>query len=58
MVRLIQQAQADGDLRRDVDPQDVALLMTVQIYTRPEQSHADAVARVLPIILDGLRAHH
>jgi AcrR family transcriptional regulator len=58
IVRLIQQAQADGDLRRDVDPQDVALLMTVQIYTRPEQSHADAVARVLAIILDGLRAHH
>lgn len=58
MVRLIQQAQADGDLRRDVDPQDVALLMTVQVYTRPGQPHADAVARVVALILDGLRAHH
>lgn len=58
MVRLIQQAQADGVLRLDVDPQDVALLMTVQIYTRPEQSHADAAARVVAIILDGLRARH
>lgn len=58
MARLIQQAQADGDLRPDVDQQDVALLMTVQVYTRPEQSHADAVARVAALILDGLRAHH
>lgn len=56
IVRLIQRAQADGDLRRDVDPQDVALLMTVQIYTRPQQSHTDAVARVVAIILRGLRA--
>lgn len=58
IARLILQAQADGDLRRDIDPQDVALLLTVQIYTRPEQSHADAVARVVAIVLDGLRARH
>jgi AcrR family transcriptional regulator len=55
--RLTRQAQADGDLRRDAEPQDVALLMTVQVYIRPGQSHADAVARVLAIILIGLRAH-
>ncbi len=58
IARLTQQAQADGDLRRDAEPQDVALLMTVQVYTRPERSHADALARVITIILGGLRAHH
>lgn len=58
VLSLVQQAQADGGLRRDVDAQDVALLMTVQIYTRPQQSRDDALDRVVAIILDGLRARH
>ncbi|MDR0345370.1 MAG: hypothetical protein LBI49_20110 [Nocardiopsaceae bacterium] len=37
-----------------MDPQDAALLLTIQIHTRPEQSHTGAVARVVAIILDGL----
>lgn len=58
IARLTRRAQADGDLRRDTEPRDVALLMTVQVYARPEQSHADAVARVVTIIVSGLRADH
>jgi hypothetical protein len=42
---------------KDIADRDVALLMTVQIYTCPEQSHASGIARVAAIILDGLRAH-
>jgi hypothetical protein len=57
IARLTRQAQADGDLRRDAGPRDVALLMTVQVYIRPEQSHADALSRVISII-EGLQAHH
>jgi AcrR family transcriptional regulator len=57
IARLTRQAQADGDVRRDVEPRDVALLMTVQVYARPEQSHPDALARVITIILSGLRDH-
>jgi AcrR family transcriptional regulator len=58
IARLTRQAQADGDLRRDTEPRDVALLMTVQVYARPEQTHADTLARVITVILNGLRAHH
>lgn len=56
IARLTRQAQADGDMRRDAEPQDVALLMTIQVYVRPEQSPAEAVARVLAVILEGMRA--
>jgi AcrR family transcriptional regulator len=57
IAALTRQAQADGDLRDDVGPGDVALLMTVQAYIRPGQPPDEAVARMVAIILDGLRAH-
>jgi AcrR family transcriptional regulator len=56
IARLTRQAQADGDLRADADVQDVALAMTVQIYTRPDQSRDEAVARITALLVNGLRA--
>jgi AcrR family transcriptional regulator len=57
IARLTRQAQADGDLRPDATPGDVALLMTVQVYTRQDQSPGDALSRAISIVLDGLQAH-
>src|SRR5262249_34816586 len=56
VVAMTTQAQADGDLRIDVDPRDIAHLMTLQIYARPEESYPDAVRRTMKIVIDGLRA--
>ena len=56
VVAMTTQAQADGDLRVDVDPRDIAHLMTLQIYADPDRSYADAVRRTMKIVVDGLRA--
>lgn len=56
VVAMTTQAQADGDLRVDVDPRDIAHLMTLQIYADPDQSYPDAVRRTMKIVVDGLRA--
>ena len=56
VVAMTAQAQADGDLRPDVTQQDVADLMTLQIYVLPDQSYAQAARRMMDIVLDGLRA--
>ena len=56
LVDLIRQAQADGDLRPDAGPDDIALLMTVQVYLRPHQSRSQAAERVADLIFQGLRA--
>lgn len=56
LAELTRQAQADGDLRPDARPDDIALLMTVQVYLRPDQSHSEAAERVADLIFDGLRA--
>jgi AcrR family transcriptional regulator len=56
LAELTRQAQADGDLRPDATPDDIALLMTVQVYLRPDQSHSEATERVADLIFDGLRA--
>jgi len=56
LAELTRQAQADGDLRPDARPDDIALLMTVQVYLRPDQSHSEAAERVTDLIFDGLRA--
>ncbi|WP_198036868.1 TetR/AcrR family transcriptional regulator [Nocardia sp. BMG51109] len=56
VARLTAQAQVDGDLRTDVDAQDVSRLMSLQIYTRPDEPYAAAVRRTMDILLDGLRA--
>jgi AcrR family transcriptional regulator len=56
VVAMTTQAQADGDLRVDVDPRDIAHLMTLQIYARPDESYPDAVRRTMKIVVDGLRA--
>lgn len=54
--RMTAQAKVDGALREDIGPADVAKLMTLQIYTRPGESHPEAIDRVVDIMLDGLRA--
>ncbi|RDI43880.1 TetR/AcrR family transcriptional regulator [Nocardia mexicana] len=56
VARMTAQAQVDGELRTDVDAQDMARLMTLQIYVRPDESHERAVQRTMDIVLDGLRA--
>ncbi|WP_194853033.1 TetR/AcrR family transcriptional regulator [Nocardia sp. SYP-A9097] len=55
LARMTAQAQADGDLRPDIGPEDIGLLMTVQVYTREDESYPDAVDRIMRIMLDGLR---
>ncbi|WP_067827245.1 TetR/AcrR family transcriptional regulator [Nocardia inohanensis] len=53
--RMIEQARAAGDLRADIPADDVKLLMTLQVYTGPGDPDPAAAARVLRIVLDGLR---
>ncbi|WP_202637733.1 TetR/AcrR family transcriptional regulator [Bailinhaonella thermotolerans] len=55
LLRMIAQAQADGDLRPDVGPVDIALLMTVHVYTPPHMPAGQAAGRVVEIMLNGLR---
>jgi len=56
LAELIRAAHADGDLRRDVGQDDIALLMTVQVYLRPDQSPSEAAERVTDLVCHGLRA--
>lgn len=56
ILQMIEQAQADGALRADVGPGDVALLMTLNVYTPPDLPDEQAIPRVVEIMLDGLRA--
>src|SRR5215469_16110208 len=56
LTELTRQAQADGDLRPDTGPDDIALLMTVQVYLRPDQSRSQAAQRVADLIVHGLQA--
>lgn len=56
VVAMTAQAQAEGDLRPDVDARDIAKLMTLQIYVLADESYSEAVARTMDIVLDGLRA--
>ncbi|MCX4093751.1 TetR/AcrR family transcriptional regulator [Nocardia sp. alder85J] len=56
IVALTEQAHADGDLRPEVTADDVASLMTIQVYVLPEQSYAETVQRVMTIALNGMRA--
>jgi AcrR family transcriptional regulator len=56
VIAMTAQAQADGDLRPDVTPEDIAHLMTLQIYVLPGQSYAQAARRTIDIALEGLRA--
>lgn len=51
---LVTRAHADGTLRPDVDVGDVARLMTVQIYSRPDEEPTAAIARVVDLLLDGI----
>jgi AcrR family transcriptional regulator len=56
VLAMTTQAQADGDLRANIDPSDIAHLMTMQIYVLPGQSYANAARRVMEVVLEGLRA--
>lgn len=56
LAELTRTAQEDGDLRPDVGPDDIALLMTVQVYLGRDQSHSKAAERVAELIFNGLRA--
>ncbi|MFD0365212.1 TetR/AcrR family transcriptional regulator [Nocardia sp. GCM10030253] len=56
VARMTEQAKASGVVRADIRTEDVAALMTLQIYTRSNESYAEAVHRVVEIVLDGLRA--
>ncbi len=40
----------------EVSPEEVGLLMTLQIYTPPDMSDDQAMRRVVDIMLGGLRA--
>ncbi|GGS57101.1 TetR family transcriptional regulator [Planobispora rosea] len=56
VLRMTERAQADGALRADIGPGDIALLMTLNVYTPPGAPDEQAMARVMEIMLDGLRA--
>ncbi|MGI5156310.1 TetR/AcrR family transcriptional regulator [Microbispora sp. CA-102843] len=56
VLGMSEQAQADGALRADIGPGDIALLMTLHVYTPPDLPGEQAMTRVVEIMLDGLRA--
>lgn len=56
ILALTEQAHADGDLRPDVTADDIASLMTLQIYVPPDHSYPEAVQRVMTIALNGMKA--
>ncbi|WP_406318908.1 TetR/AcrR family transcriptional regulator [Streptosporangium sp. NBC_01639] len=56
VLQMTEQAQADGILRGDIGPGDIALLMTVHVYTPLDTPDEQAVSRVVEIMLSGLRA--
>ncbi|MEW9548319.1 TetR/AcrR family transcriptional regulator [Nonomuraea sp. NPDC050783] len=56
LLALIGQAQADGALRPDVGPVDLALIMTLHVYAPPGLPGGQGMPRVIEIVLDGLRA--
>ncbi|MFC7721475.1 SbtR family transcriptional regulator [Nonomuraea recticatena] len=57
--RLVRRAQADGDLRHDVDAGDVTLMMALLLRPMPglrTELTQRSVDRYLALMLDGLRA--
>ncbi|MEV0589494.1 TetR family transcriptional regulator [Nonomuraea sp. NPDC050310] len=57
--RLVRRAQADGDLRQDVDAGDVTLMMALLLRPMPglrTELTQHSVNRYLALMLDGLRA--
>jgi AcrR family transcriptional regulator len=54
--RMTAGAKAEEAMRHDIGPEEVGLLMTLQIYTPPHMSSDQAFRRVVDIMLDGLRA--
>ncbi|RBQ16218.1 TetR/AcrR family transcriptional regulator [Spongiactinospora rosea] len=56
VLDLTARAQAEGAMRPDAGPLDVAMLMTLHVYTPPNMPGDQAVRRMVEIVLDGLRA--
>jgi AcrR family transcriptional regulator len=56
VLDMTERAQADGSLRDDIGPGDIAMLMTLNVYTPAGAPNDQAMARVVEIMLDGLRA--
>ncbi|MEV5648809.1 TetR/AcrR family transcriptional regulator [Nocardia sp. NPDC052254] len=56
LTDLVGRAQQDGDLRHDIDAGLIGLIMTTRVHTQPGESNTTAVDRLLPILVDGLRA--
>ncbi|MFB9831554.1 TetR/AcrR family transcriptional regulator [Actinoallomurus acaciae] len=56
VLQMVEQAQADGALRGDIGPGDIAMLMTLHVYTPPSMPDEPAMARVMEIVLEGLSA--
>ncbi|MGW4247509.1 TetR/AcrR family transcriptional regulator [Nocardia sp. NPDC004722] len=54
LATLTTRAHTEGTLRPDITPTDLAHLMTLQIYTRPDDPYPTAINRVLDLLLDGL----
>ncbi|WP_227980815.1 TetR/AcrR family transcriptional regulator [Nocardia spumae] len=55
LAAMVERAQRDADLRRDVDADTIGLLLTTRLHIQPGESGEAAVDRVLPILVDGLR---
>ncbi|WSG63609.1 hypothetical protein OHB12_10820 [Nocardia sp. NBC_01730] len=58
IARLTAQAHADGALRPDITPADLARMMTLQIYIRPDEDHPAAVHRLIDVLMDGMRVRY
>ncbi|MFI0420048.1 TetR/AcrR family transcriptional regulator [Spongiactinospora sp. 9N601] len=56
VLELTARAQADGTLRADAGPLDIAMVMTLHVYAPANVSGDQAVRRMVEIMLDGLRA--
>lgn len=56
VTEMTARAQAAGDLRTDIGAQEIAALMTLQIYVLPDEPYIETTRRIMDIALDGLRA--
>jgi AcrR family transcriptional regulator len=53
--KMTERAQAEGTLRRDIGPADIAVLITLQVHPLPHLPADAALDRCMRLMLDGLR---
>ena len=54
--QLVTRAQEEGSLRRDIDPEDVPVLVGSAIIGSAQAADPEAWRRYVAVVLDGLRS--